>query len=206
MIQGTLQCDRLCRWKNKKQVYYFAMVALDLGESSKLLWACTPQGSTSFNYCAATPPYSHDPMHIKANNKVPSACFSSMKAFILVLLCSAFVAAVPVDLQINYQFSLVLFDQGDQYYGLHWSFDRSTEAIYFAVNVSSTGWVGFGLSPNGQMPGSDVVIGWVSNSGEAYFHVSVLTEMWCRFQKDSIWLGGGRERCRPFLCCYARCQ
>ena len=79
-----------------------------------------------------------------------------------------------MDLQTNYQFSLVLFDQGDQYYGLHWNFDRSTEAIYFAVNVSTTGWVGFGLSPNGQMPGSDVVIGWVSNSGEAYFHVSGL--------------------------------
>ena len=31
--------------------------------------------------------------------------------------------------------------------------------------------VGFGLSPNGQMPGSDVVIGWVDDDGNAHFHV-----------------------------------
>ena len=48
------------------------------------------------------------------------------------------------------------------------------EKIKFAVNVSTTGWVGFGLSPNGQTPGSDVVIGWVSldNGSEVTFHVS----------------------------------
>ena len=29
------------------------------------------------------------------------------------------------------------------------------------VSANTTGWVGFGVSPNGQMPRSDVVIGWV---------------------------------------------
>ena len=81
-------------------------------------------------------------------------------------------AAAPVDLQAKYPFSSVLFDDQGQYYGLHWNFTRSTETIYFAVNVSTTGWIGFGLSPNGQMPGSDVVMGWVSNTGENFFHVS----------------------------------
>ena len=92
---------------------------------------------------------------------------------ILLLVCSIInlSAAAPVDLQAKYPFSLVLFDQQEQYYGLHWNFTRSTERIYFAVNVSTTGWVGFGLSPDGQMPGSDVVIGWVSNAGQ-FFWVS----------------------------------
>ena len=79
---------------------------------------------------------------------------------------------VPLDLQAKYPFSEVLLDEGDEYYALHWNFTRSTESIYFAVNVSTTGWVGFGLSPNGQMTGSDVVIGWVKDNGNAYFHVS----------------------------------
>ncbi len=56
-------------------------------------------------------------------------------------------------------------------YALHWNFTFATESIYFGVNVSTTGWVGFGLSPNGMMPNSDVVIGWVYG-GETYFHVN----------------------------------
>ena len=98
-----------------------------------------------------------------------------MQIIFTILLVSSAIglgAAARVDLQAKYPFSQVLFDQSGQYYGLHWNFSRSTETIYFAVNVSTTGWVGLGLSPNGQMPGSDVVIGWVSDTGEGYFHVS----------------------------------
>ena len=92
---------------------------------------------------------------------------------ILLLVSSAIGLGVAAhDLEASYPFSAVLFDDQGQYYGLHWNFTRSTETIYFAVNVSTTGWIGFGLSPNGQMPGSDVVIGWVSNAGENFFHVS----------------------------------
>ena len=96
---------------------------------------------------------------------------------VILLLCSLILcaSASPVDLGAKYPFSVVLLDQDGQYYSLHWNFTRSTEAIYFAVNVSTTGWVGFGLSPNGQMPGSDVVIGWVSDQGNAYFKVSFWT-------------------------------
>jgi hypothetical protein len=39
-----------------------------------------------------------------------------------------------------------------------------------AEQVATTGWVGFGLSPNGQMPDSDVVIGWVTDDGQTVFH------------------------------------
>ena len=92
-----------------------------------------------------------------------------MKSIALLICCVGLAAAV--DLQAKYSFSSVLLDQGGQYYALYWNFTRSTESIYFAVNVSTTGWVGFGLSPNGQMPGSDVVMGWVSN-GQGFFWVS----------------------------------
>ena len=57
-------------------------------------------------------------------------------------------------------------------YWLYWNFSHVDETIQFAVRVNTTGWVGFGISPNGQMPGSDVVIGWVDGDN-IYFHVSV---------------------------------
>ena len=68
----------------------------------------------------------------------------------------------------QYRFSTQL---GYNYY-IFWSFDLATQRIEFAVRVGTTGWVGFGLSPNGQMPRSDVVIGWVDSNGQAFFHVS----------------------------------
>ena len=94
-----------------------------------------------------------------------------MKVVITLLMVYTGLGAA-INLQAEYPFSAVLRDEGGQYYGLHWNFTRSTESIYFAVNVSTTGWVGFGLSPNGQMPGSDVVMGWVASSGQTYFWVS----------------------------------
>lgn len=69
----------------------------------------------------------------------------------------------------KYRFTTAL-DSNDMY-RLHWSFDVEADTIAFAVNVSTTGWVGFGLSPNGQMPGSDVVIGWVDKNDQTQFHV-----------------------------------
>ena len=78
-----------------------------------------------------------------------------------------------VELSSKYPFHKVLFDDQGQFYGLYWNYSIPAGTIHFAVNVSTTGWVGFGVSPNGQMPGSDVVIGWVAASGKTYFHVTV---------------------------------
>ena len=58
-------------------------------------------------------------------------------------------------------------------YELYWNFDYDAETISFAVRVQTSGWVSFGLSPNGQMPDSNVVIGWVTADGETMFYVSV---------------------------------
>lgn len=75
-----------------------------------------------------------------------------------------------ISLKDQYNFQAVLDREG--MYELYWSYDLEEETISFAVRVKTEGWVGFGLSPNGQMPGSDVVIGWVDNQGNAYLHVS----------------------------------
>ena len=74
----------------------------------------------------------------------------------------------------KYSFKSVLHRKDGDEYILHWKFDMKNKTITFAVNVSTTGWVGFGLSPNGGMIGSDVVIGWVKD-GQSYFHVSFIT-------------------------------
>ena len=73
------------------------------------------------------------------------------------------------DLAEEYRFSTNLDTDGA--YKLHWSFDLEAKTIAFAVNVSTTGWIGFGLSPNGQMPRSDVIIGWVEDGGRVEFQV-----------------------------------
>lgn len=71
----------------------------------------------------------------------------------------------------KYSFKSVLHNRNGNMYVLHWKFSVEEKTITFAVNVSTPGWVGFGLSPNGGMVDSDVVIGWVKD-GKAYFHVS----------------------------------
>jgi hypothetical protein len=56
-------------------------------------------------------------------------------------------------------------------YHLKWKTDDKTETISFLVEVQTKGWVGFGISPNGGMKNSDIVIGWVTDQGLTYFHV-----------------------------------
>ncbi|CAH1233754.1 MOXD1 [Branchiostoma lanceolatum] len=53
----------------------------------------------------------------------------------------------------------VLDENGD--FLLSWTFDD--EQIEFEARVKTRGWLGLGLSPNGGMPGSDIVIGWVKD-------------------------------------------
>ena len=90
----------------------------------------------------------------------------------LLCLLPLLVTGVQVELSSKYPFQKVLFDDQGQFYGLYWNYSVAAGTIHFAVNVSTTGWVGFGVSPNGQMPGSDVVIGWVATDGKSYLYVS----------------------------------
>lgn len=53
---------------------------------------------------------------------------------------------------------------------LKWGFNDPTGSITFKLVVNTTGWVGFGFSPNGGMQGSDIVMGGF-RSGGSYFAV-----------------------------------
>lgn len=67
----------------------------------------------------------------------------------------------------DYKFSLSADDNDDLQYRLYWKLLEKDE-IQFEIHCRASGWVGFGLSPNGGMAGSDIVIGWVDSEGEAY--------------------------------------
>ena len=93
--------------------------------------------------------------------------------FLFVQACLLSLAWSAHDLS-SYPFKVTLNSaENGGLYELHWKFDNAKETISFAVRVNATGWVGLGLSPNGQMPNSDVVIGWVTDGGETVFHVSI---------------------------------
>ncbi len=82
----------------------------------------------------------------------------------------------PIDVS-SYPFSATLSSDlvtGEPLYQLYWSFDKTEETVQFSVRVKTTGWVGFGISPDGGMIGSDVVIGWVADDGTAFFDVSTV--------------------------------
>lgn len=76
------------------------------------------------------------------------------------------------NLSANYDFSVTLKE--DKFW-LYWSFNKTTQNISFAVRANTTGWVGFALSPDGHMPGSDIVMGWIDNSGMHHFYVRSLS-------------------------------
>ena len=95
-------------------------------------------------------------------------------ALLSVLLVVQLHATLGVhDLSAAYRFSATLDPNGQ--YELFWNYNLTEQTISFAVRVQTTGWVGFGLSPNGQMPGSDVVIGWVDNNGGVQFQVRLIS-------------------------------
>ncbi|NXD16907.1 MOXD2 protein, partial [Nothocercus nigrocapillus] len=54
---------------------------------------------------------------------------------------------------------------------LRWDHDER-EMITFELQVHTSGWVAFGFSPHGELPGSDIVIGGVFPNGSIYFSVS----------------------------------
>ena len=65
---------------------------------------------------------------------------------------------VPSEASEYYPYKLNLIPN---FYTLYWKYDA--QEITFEVHVFTKGWVGFGLSPDGNMPGADIVIGWVKD-------------------------------------------
>uniref|UniRef100_A0A3B4FNQ8 Monooxygenase DBH like 1 n=1 Tax=Pundamilia nyererei TaxID=303518 RepID=A0A3B4FNQ8_9CICH len=87
---------------------------------------------------------------------------SPLPFFSLLLICATGSWAMDVTMPF-----MEYLDQ-EQLVCLKWGFDNPAGDITFQLAVNTTGWVGFGLSPNGDMKGSDIVIGGVGSSG-SYF-------------------------------------
>lgn len=102
--------------------------------------------------------------------------------FLIVLasLLSFACSAHDNNLEEEYTFHRELDPSG--HYVLYWRFNLSTETIHFAVDVETEGWVGFGISPTGRMPGSDVVMGWIDDrTGEPHFNVCYILHSHCSY-------------------------
>ena len=57
-------------------------------------------------------------------------------------------------------------------YELYWTYKPASSTLEMAVRVKTLGWFGLGISPDGQMSNSDVVIGWVTAGSTAMLRVS----------------------------------
>ena len=94
----------------------------------------------------------------------------SLLVLLTISACSISFAMVTPSETFSESVSLVK----DDIYHLFWNSDNTS--ITFEVHAKVKGWVGFGLSPNGGMPNSDIVIGWVKD-GVSYFKVSFFTSL-----------------------------
>ena len=64
-------------------------------------------------------------------------------------------------------------------YELYWTYKPDSSTLEMAVRVKTLGWFGLGVSANGQMSNSDLVIGWVTAGGTAMLRVSTLHSAYC---------------------------
>lgn len=71
---------------------------------------------------------------------------------------------VPTE-EFDHQYQL---DQNGHFW-LFWKVNGSN--ITFETHVMTRGYVGFGISPNGNMYPSDVIVGWVKPDGTVHFQV-----------------------------------
>lgn len=80
--------------------------------------------------------------------------------------------ADPLKPSEDYTHSLVVDNDEPEQYHLYWKLVDNDEYLQFEVHCKTTGWAGFGLSPNGDMTGADIAIGWVDDiTGKAHLRV-----------------------------------
>lgn len=95
----------------------------------------------------------------------------------LLLLSALLCSCLAQDSTLLARFGNFLQLRSSPAYELYWMVNGNR--INFAVRVQTRGWVGFGLSPNGLMLASDVVMGYVDDSNSVVaLTVSVLMTLW----------------------------
>lgn len=103
-------------------------------------------------------------------NRRSKTCEYILVTLIKLLLCSYVICVSEFSRSslvhaIHWEHSVNLNDD----YRLMWNIYG--QEITFEVQARTLGYVGLGFSPDGRLPGSDVVIGWVSQ-GQVHFQVS----------------------------------
>ena len=93
-------------------------------------------------------------------------------SFLAALLLVQVNAHTHDELSEQYTYNVQLDNEGR--YTMFYSYDTELSILRIAVLVQTTGWIGLGISPNGQMPASDVVMGWVDGSGQTFLQVTTL--------------------------------
>ena len=53
-------------------------------------------------------------------------------------------------------------------YNMYWKVDENAGEIHLVLVAKTLGWMGFGLSEHGSMPGSDMVVAWVDSNGKVH--------------------------------------
>ena len=91
----------------------------------------------------------------------------SMKCVSVLLLCILLLYNVKAQSTINEDHEIKLNEQHAVV--LKWRVNG--DDIFLEMSAVTRGFVAIGFSPNGGMPGSDIVVGWVK-SGEAFLSVS----------------------------------
>jgi len=71
----------------------------------------------------------------------------------------------------SYTHSLEVDEDDPNLYRVFWKLVENEKSIQFEIHCKTTGWVGFGLSPNGDMTGADIAMSWVDSSGKAFLLV-----------------------------------
>lgn len=91
--------------------------------------------------------------------------FTYLTIQLIGLICIQHALCTPPQPTEKYANNKVLIEP-DVYY-LYWNYNKTD--VVFEIQVKTTGWAGFGLSPNGGMEGSDVIVTWVDKSGKVNF-------------------------------------
>jgi len=75
----------------------------------------------------------------------------------------------------SYTHSLEVDEDDPNLFRLFWKLVDNEKSIQFELHCKNTGWVGFGLSPNGDMKGADIAMSWVDSNGKAHLLVSLFS-------------------------------
>ncbi|NXU78324.1 MOXD2 protein, partial [Oreotrochilus melanogaster] len=94
--------------------------------------------------------------------------FSIVKSIFFLLFLPCFCSGQAAAPQLHFSSSL----DPSHRISLCWDHAEQEELMMFELQVHTTGWVAFGFSPHGELPGSDIVIGGVFPNGSICFSVS----------------------------------